>query len=67
MESISIRLMYREELPELQLYKANNKEQLAIIGGLLFLDLLELPEPKIETNQWILQPGKSRMNKYINT
>jgi len=58
MESIAIRVIYREELPELQLYKAENKEQLSVIGGILFLDLLELPDPKIETNQWIIQPGK---------
>jgi len=58
MESIAIRVIYREELPELQLYQATNHEQLSVIGGILFLDLLELPDPKIETNQWIIQPGK---------
>jgi len=56
MESIAIRIMYREELPEIQLYKSSSKEQLSIVGGILFLDLLELPEQKIESNQWMLQP-----------
>jgi hypothetical protein len=56
MESIAIRIIYREELPEIQLYKSETKDQLSVIGGILFLDLLELPEQKIESNQWMLQP-----------